>query len=285
MRSNVIRPSALFRLFNFGIGVAIFLYVFELRADVYDNGPPDHVNGLDMGNRIQADDFEVTEGSRFDGVKFWDFEGAGSFAGSVTWQLYKNTDSNMPGDLIASGVSIDLSHTETGFVSFIFREAVNEFVVPPMYLRPGAYWLGLHNGSLDNTSELKVFWANTANHGTPNNGTRPSYWQFAPYVGAWNSNYYIMYPDFLSEFAFQIKGVPAPKITNCTMTGGSPRIRFTTALGETYRVVYKNDLREAAWLALAGSESIAGTGNVLEVTDPDPSAKDLRQRYYRVEML
>ncbi|MDQ6860936.1 MAG: hypothetical protein M3032_07260 [Verrucomicrobiota bacterium] len=281
MRIKASLCSIVHRLLPVLAGAAVFFCSFELKAaDIYDNGPPDHANGLDMGDSVEADDFPATEAIRFDGVKFWDFEAAGAFAGVVTWQIYANDDSNIPGRLIAGGVSMNLLHVDTGRISFSFHEYVNDFSVTPLYLRPGTYWLGLHNGTLDQVSPLTVFWENTS--GT---GIRSSYYRTPPYLGPWISNSYPGFPQFASEFAFRIQGVPAPTITSCVMANGLPRIRFKTAEGETYRVVYKDDLRTASWLILDGAESISGTGTVVEATDLDPRAKDLPRRFYRVEML
>src|SRR4051794_31820784 len=141
------------RSLRFALAAAVIFFNCEVKAaDIYDNGAPDHINGSDMGDSVEADDFAVSEAVRFDGVRFWNLEGIGSFAGAFTWQIYSNTAADKPGDLIAGGVSINLAHTATGGTSFGFSEFVNDFSVSPVYLRPGIYWLGLHNGTLDNVS-------------------------------------------------------------------------------------------------------------------------------------
>ncbi len=63
---------------------------------------------------------------------------------------------------------------------------------------------------------------------------------------------------------------------------GGMVIRFNTGLDRTYRVEFKNDLNEPAWLPLGAD--IPGTGGMVEVTDP-VSTSTTPTRFYHVRVL
>lgn len=79
--------------------------------------------------------------------------------------------------------------------------------------------------------------------------------------------------------------VPAPAITEFTIAGGMPRISFRSVTGQTYRVEKESALQESNWVPLPNAISIAGTGGVIEVNDPEPNARSLSRRFYRVVRL
>lgn len=66
-----------------------------------------------------------------------------------------------------------------------------------------------------------------------------------------------------------------------TADGNDLVLSFSTVSGITYRVEYKNDLTTGSWLLLA--DQILGTGNTIQLTDPN--AAPTGHRYYRVEVL
>ena len=94
-------------------------------------------------------------------VKFWDFEGIGSFVGSIVWQIYSNAENNRPGALLFNGTSTNLTHVATGFIVFGYAEYITTFDIAPVSLPAGTYWLALHNGPLTNDTNLgRVYWEN-----------------------------------------------------------------------------------------------------------------------------
>ncbi|MDQ6623444.1 MAG: hypothetical protein M3Y86_08165 [Verrucomicrobiota bacterium] len=243
---------------------------------LYDNGPPDHMNGSEMTAWMEADDFVLSSDARVKGVKFWDFEISADFVGTIVWQIYTNQQGE-PGTLLYTGSISSIAHTPTGIIAFGLREFVNTFEIPPADLPAGTYWLALHNGPLSNQVGDNVFWEATAQ-----GDSLPSQGRSAPFTGRWFSN---AFPGLPSDLAFQINGVPAPRISEFDLRSGKPRITFSTISGESYTVEYKNDLNAPAWTPLAGAELISGTGSDVAVVDADPSARDQKHRFYRARLL
>jgi len=265
----------------FAFGLRLFAVLYSLNstqsAQLYDNGPPDKKNGSEMTHWIEADDFKLPEAARLNGVKFWNFEIAGFFQGTLVWQIYSDSGGNGPGLLLFSGSTGNLNHTATGFTVFgAFEEFVTTFDIPSVPLPRGTYWLALHNGPLSNNTSKNVFWEATANIGGTTSHANP-----APYNGPWLSN---ASPDLPSDLAFQLSGVAAPRITAFEFNNGAPRISFTTAAGLSYRVEYKNELSDLAWKPVSKAETVFGTGNVVEIVDPHRKTATRPRRYYRVTL-
>ena len=242
---------------------------------LYDNGPPNNLDGYEMTHWIQADDFTLGVGARLENAKFWSFEGNGTFQGSILWQIYSNGASNTPGTLLFSGTSTNVTHVATGFILSGYAEFVTTFDMTPISLPAGVYWLALHNGPLTNNSDSgRVYWETADSF-----GPKPSHSLIAPFVGQWITNAFPLGAP--AEVAFQINGVLGPRVTEVAFSNDAPRISFTTAVNQTYRLEYKNSLADPGWTAVSGAEEVAGTGNIVAVSDPDPHARDLGRRFYR----
>ena len=69
----------------------------------------------------------------------------------------------------------------------------------------------------------------------------------------------------------------APRILGLNRTGVTNTISFTSVIGQTYTLEYKNTLRDTSWTALPGLA--AGTGAVMSLRDATAS---LAARYYKV---
>jgi hypothetical protein len=69
----------------------------------YDNGAPNQVNGSEMTSFIEADEFAVANLATIGSVRFWDFEMATAFAGSMYWSLNTN-NAGLPGTQLFGGV-------------------------------------------------------------------------------------------------------------------------------------------------------------------------------------
>ena len=154
--------------------------------------------------------------------------------------------------------------------------------MPSTTVLPGNYWLLLHNGPLSNNSKEDIYWETATN-----NNPSPSYSDKAPFVGNWQGN---DAPDQAhSQLAFQLYGIPQslwPRITAISRSGVSaPKISFTTASGQHYRVQYKNNLTDPLWTTLSGDDSIPGTGGTIQISDPDPNIATVKQRFYQVILL
>ncbi len=77
------------------------------------------------------------------------------------------------------------------------------------------------------------------------------------------------------NLSIRIEATPF-RITSVVRSGANILVNFTTAPGQTYRVEYKNDLRDAAWTVLIGN--VAGTGAIATKTDFEVGAA---KRFYR----
>ena len=73
------------------------------------------------------------------------------------------------------------------------------------------------------------------------------------------------------------------RITHIARTDGSVQLSFTSVLGKSYRVEFKDDLNDgAAWSAVANYASVPGTGLELTAIDGSPTPG---RRFYRVASL
>ena len=77
------------------------------------------------------------------------------------------------------------------------------------------------------------------------------------------------------DLSIRIEATPF-RITSVVRSGANILVNFTTAPGRTYRVEYKNDLRDATWTVLIGN--VAGTGAIATKTDFEVGAA---KRFYR----
>lgn len=75
------------------------------------------------------------------------------------------------------------------------------------------------------------------------------------------------------------------RVTSVDMSGTAPRIDFTTTAARSYRVEYKNALTEQEWNPVMEAENVSGTGGIVRVSDPEPGARNLPKRFYRVVLL
>ena len=250
------------------------------RAGVlFDNGAPNLIDGSEMTHWIDANQFSFTQSTILWQVRFWDAEASASFQGTVFWEICANSPSSTPGAVLFSGLSTGVVHTSTGrVISPSLLEFVDNFSIASISLAPGNYWLVLHNGPLSNNADLNIFWESATNPSTV-----PSLSDMAPFTGNWLSN------GSGSQLAFQLYGVPASfaaTVTSLIHTGGtSPKISFRTTSGQTYQVQYSNSLVNPSWTAVSGAENVVGSGGIIQITDNDPAAKTIGQRFYRVALL
>ena len=244
---------------------------------VHDNGGSSRQDGWEMTQWFEADDFVIAERTQLSGVRFWNYVAPGAFTGTIVWELYTNSSSNTPGLLVASGTSSPASNAATGFVLFgALQEFVTTFTISPVTLDPGTYWLALHNGPREHVTR-GMFWAPTA---TPSGA--PSHSREALSNGPWYSN---AFPGFPPDLAFQVFGTVVPRAVGSGFRNGLPVVRFTSKAGKYYRLDYKNELTDSTWSAVPGREIIAGTGEELEVDDPQADARTRPRRFYRVAVL
>ena len=173
-------------------------------ALLYDNGAPSQLSGNEMTQWIQAEDFTLSAAATITNVRFWDLEDLSAgpgYAGSITWAIYADAGGS-PGALVAGGNTAGVTRVATGNVLlFGADEFQNDFSIGAVALGPGAYWLGLHNGTLGNDSSAEFYWEMTGDFDTLGNGHEDE----APFAGLWAPNGF--------EHAFQLfetQSVPGP---------------------------------------------------------------------------
>lgn len=124
-------------------------------------------------------------------------------------------------------------------------------------------------------------------NGWPTDGAQPQYGELI--ASADGSTLYGMALGAGSAFAgvvfsVSISLVP-PTITDFQILAGGPRISFATLAGRNYAVERKQRLSDATWTMVTGASSVSGTGQILQVSDPDPGAGTSPSRFYRVRLL
>jgi uncharacterized repeat protein (TIGR01451 family) len=75
-----------------------------------------------------------------------------------------------------------------------------------------------------------------------------------------------------------VEQAPAPTIVSITQAGSAVTISFTTALGASYTLEYKNSFSDSVWTTVS---SAAGTGETMSAID---SAATASTRFYRVRV-
>ncbi len=116
---------------------------------IYDNGAPNWLDGNEMTQWIQAEDFTLTGAATIVGVRFWAISNVGdAWAGSAWYQFYSNSG-GVPGALLASGSFVPTFASITCGFSGCFQLDFDLGAGLP--LGPGTYFLGLHNGDLSET--------------------------------------------------------------------------------------------------------------------------------------
>jgi hypothetical protein len=259
----------------------VFLLPFALavtlaRAEViYDNGSPSLLEGWEMTNWKDGDQFTCDVPSILTAVRFWTIETKPTFYGSVFWEIRSTSAGDLPGDVLYSGMSLGASRLATGRRTCGAAEVVNTFDMPAVSLPTGTYWLVLHNGPLSNTSSQSMFWGHAIS-----TQTRPSRADMAPFLGQWYSN------GLASPLAFQLYGVPEtlrPRVKTFAKDSAGGRIVFTAVSGQNYRVEYKDNVPDAAWSTLSGYDGVVGYGQEFEAVDRN--AGSLPRRFYRVVLI
>lgn len=172
---------------------------------VYDNGPPDHVSGNNLGFANQAEDFRLSAGQTLTDVHFWSLEQSGAYRGSISWSILGDVG-GVPGAVLASGTQGLVSRTSLGSVLGL-NEYRNDFDLNvQLALGTGNYWLVLHNGSFADQGDPNEFLWETAAANATMRG-QESFDNGA----TWGTNF--------NEHAFQVSAVPEPAAVLMLLAG------------------------------------------------------------------
>lgn len=180
---------------------------------IYDNGGPNQVDGNEMSEWIQAEDFTLSAPMNLTSIHFWDIEqpGGSSYEGQFWWGIYADVNGTPAATPFAFGDAIGANVTRTflqGNVLGFYDEYSESFNISPLALASGTtYWLGLHNGPITSTSDVGFFWETT----NPN-GTTTGNEDDAPYFdNGWFNNG--------NEHAFQLDGTAVPEPSTWALLG------------------------------------------------------------------
>jgi hypothetical protein len=150
---------------------ALLLGVGAAHASIiYDNGGPNQVNGNEMTQWIQAEDFTLATTTTITDVHFWTGESLdfGGFTGSIQYAFYADAAGSPGAQLTTFVAGTNLTRLATGnLVAGFLPEFAYSFDIAPFVATGGTtYWLGLHNGPLTNNGRAEVYWETTASNTT-----------------------------------------------------------------------------------------------------------------------
>jgi hypothetical protein len=187
------------------IGVALALIVAttaSAQGIVYNNGGPNGLNGNEMSEFSQAEDFSLLSASFLDGIRFWDVE-VSPFVGTVTvdWAIFDDALGN-PGTLLYGGTATS-ARTSLGTGVDGFEHWQNDLAIGSVNLGPGAFWLALHQGPDFNSRAF--YWETTDPNGTASG--KEVYGGFG------------LYADNGEEHAFALTATPEPASMILVATG------------------------------------------------------------------
>ena len=175
------------------------------------------------------------------------------FTGTIIWQVFTDDGTGLPGTLLFTGTSRNLSHVPTGYSAFgDFSEFWTTFDIGPISLPRGSYWLSLHNGDWMNGQggdyqTWNFYWEASA---IPNGPASQN--KVAPFNGRWWTN---AFPQLPPDLAFQVNGAAAPSVPGLELAGSNAQVSFASSLGITYRVEFKNNLSSSIMERAAGRGS------------------------------
>jgi hypothetical protein len=175
---------------------------------IYNNGLPNGVNGNEMTQWIQAEDFILPTSSVLTDIRFWNLQNEDSYQGSIVWRIYSDNAGN-PGSVLFSGTVAPVRTSYPGANCCGYNSGYqNDFSVGSIGLDGGTkYWLGLHNGNLAFYQRSDFYWSTTVI-----NSTQTGHEDATPFdSGGWSPNG--------QEHAFQLFG-----------TGGETAIPEPTTL-------------------------------------------------------
>jgi hypothetical protein len=134
---------------------------------VYDNGGPNGVNGNEMAEWLQAEDFTFATGATFNQIRFWDGEFNLGYGGNgFEWWIFAD-NAGSPGTILFNGTATPTRTPQSPEPCGIFLALggscfQNDLFIPSISLGTGTYWLGLHDNSITGYSTRRdIYWETT----------------------------------------------------------------------------------------------------------------------------
>jgi hypothetical protein len=129
---------------------------------IFDNGAPDQLNGGEVTQYVESEDFMVERPGILTDCHFWTMEGYGIWGGNpwdgtLEYWIFAN-NGGWPGGIIDSGSGQNIVRTATGGPSWFAYDFDMERPVP--LVADNTYWLGLHLAS-DYNDRDEIYWETT----------------------------------------------------------------------------------------------------------------------------
>lgn len=151
---------------SLGVALLVAASPSVAAAQIYNNGLPNGVNGNEMTEWFQAEDFMLGANASLTGVRFWAAQGAGSYQGSITWRIHSSSGGS-PGAILFSGSASPVGAFQGPTICCGLDRYQYDFAVPSLSLSGGTtYWLSLHNGPVTMTTRSEFYWETTNVNGT-----------------------------------------------------------------------------------------------------------------------
>ena len=188
---------------RFAVLLAVFITVLPVGSvaaqTIYDNGavnPAGYVGNPDLSQALMYEGFVLTGSEQVGSINFWALQwhnATDNFSGSVYWTISSNNGGAV-GSTLFSGLATtgtDLTRTVDGTLVSQNLPIYLHAISVDLALDAGSYYLGLHNGLLDNYTATGYYWLSTAANGTDpgrhtvlaNNGLHFNPVEYAFYLG------------------------------------------------------------------------------------------------------
>ena len=136
-------------------------------AVLFANGTPDLAEANARGISLfrSADDFNLASASSIDSIRFWMLATDQSFAGTLSYAFYQDSNGAL-GSVVASGSISNITSQNLGQVpAYIYNTYLVDLNLPSaLNLAAGTYWLELHDGpTLTTNNNADVYWSIAAN--------------------------------------------------------------------------------------------------------------------------
>lgn len=139
---------------------------------IYNNGSPNQLGGNEMTEWVQTEDFTLNTTTNVTDVHFWSLEDpGGTYAGSIWYAIYTNSNGapnlGNPGiEGFLQGTNVTRNFIQSGVLGF-YDEYEYNFDIQSFTAQAGVtYWLGIHNGPLNNFGRSDMYWETTNGNGT-----------------------------------------------------------------------------------------------------------------------
>jgi hypothetical protein len=127
---------------------------------IFNGGAPDQLNGNEMTQWVQYNDFAFAGSQTVGEIDFWAIVGSPGYNGSISW-FVTNDNAGVPGTTLFSGNQAAVVTLTGNTVNGDLAESLNKLFVN-FTLGAGTYWLGLHNGPLTDDTRDEYYWETTS---------------------------------------------------------------------------------------------------------------------------